>query len=239
MPREPEFPPLIAGHCVGQDDPFAVAAKAAASGKAGGGDLYWSDTEHALRAAIVLEPEPDTQHAEVIQLATMVALADCIGALSPPEVGLFFRWPEKITVNGAVAGEARLIPGPPSTGVAAAWLIAGVDINIRAEHPVLEPGRTPEVTTLWDEGCSGLHLVTLLESFARHFNTWIHTFETDGARPVLEAWLARAEGRNETLTVKLGDTDWIGTFLGLDECGDLILRTEQGTELLSLKDALL
>lgn len=239
MPREPEFPPLIAGHCVRQEDPFAVAAKAAASGEAGGGDLYWSDTDYALRAAIVLEPEPDAKHAEAIHLATMVALGDCIGALSPPEVGLFFRWPDKISVNGAVAGEARLIPGPPSTGGAAAWLIAGVDVNIRAEHPVLEPGRTPDVTTLWDEGCGGLHLVSLLESFARHFNTWIHTFETDGVRPVLEAWLARAEGRNETVTVRLGETDWTGTFLGLDECGDLILKTEQGTELLSLKDALL
>jgi biotin-(acetyl-CoA carboxylase) ligase len=112
-------------------------------------------------------------------------------------------------------------------------------LRIRAERPVLEPGRTPNVTTLWDEGCGGIRLVPLLESFTRHFNTWVHTFETDGARPVHEAWLQRAEGRGEPITVALGGVEHAGAFLGLDENGDLILKTESGTELLPLKQALL
>ena len=237
--HEPQFPPLIAGHCVAAADPFVVAAKDAASGKAGAGDLYWSDTELRLRAAIVLEPEADASHVEAVHLATMVALGDCIGALSPPEVGIFYRWPDKICANGAVVGFARFIAGPKDGEAVPAWLITGVDVSIRAGHRALEPGRTPDVTTLWDEGCGSLHLVPLLESFTRHLNTWIHTFEVDGPQPVHEAWLARVEGRGKTVAVQLGNDEHIGTFLGLDECGDLILKTERGTELLSLKDALL
>lgn len=239
MQHEPELPPLIAGHCVATADPFAVAAKDAASGKAGAGDLYWSDTEHRLRAAIVLEPEADATHVEAVHLATMVALGDCIGALSPPEVGIFYRWPDKICANGAVVGEARFAAAPRERGKPPAWLVTGVDVNIRAEQPVLEPGRTPDVTTLWDEGCGGLRLVPLIESFARHLNTWVHTFETDGPRPVHEAWMARAEGRGEPITLRIGEAERKGTFVGLDEGGDLILKGEQGTELVSLREALL
>ncbi len=239
MAHEPVFPPLIAGHCVKAADPFAVAAEQAAAGTAGAGDLYWADHEHQLRAAIVLEPDADAAHVEAIHLATMVALGDCIGALSPPEVGIFYRWPDKICANGAVVGMARFVAGPPADGAAPAWLITGVDVSIRAEHPNFEPGRTPDITTLWEEGCGDIRLVPLLESFARHLNTWIHTYETDGTRPVHEAWMARAEGRGETIVVGVGNVERSGTFLGLDECGDLILKTERGTELLSLKDALL
>lgn len=239
MPRAPEFPPLITGHSVAASDPFAVAAAEAAAGRAGGGDLYWADTDHQLNAAIVLQPEEDVVHVEAVHLATMVALGDCIGALSPPEVGIFYRWPDRICANGAVLGSARFIAAPREGDRAPAWLVSGVDVSIRAEHPVLEPGRTPDTTTLWDEGCGGIHLVPLIESFSRHLKTWVHTFEADGAGPVLEAWLARAEGRGEAVALSVGNVEREGTFLGLDENGDLILKTERGTELLSLKDALL
>jgi biotin-(acetyl-CoA carboxylase) ligase len=238
MQHEPQFPPLLAGHCVAAADPFMVAAEQAASGRAGAGDLYWTDTEHQMRVAIVLEPEPGTAHVEGVHLATMVALGDCIGALSPPEVGVFYRWPDKICANGAVVGIARFVAGPRD-GATPAWLITGVDVSIRAENPVLEPGHTPDVTTLWDEGCGDIRLIALLESFARHLKTWIHTFETDGLRAIHEAWLARAEGRGEAITVTVAGAVHAGTFLGLDECGDLILKTERGAELVSLKDALL
>jgi biotin-(acetyl-CoA carboxylase) ligase len=236
---EPRFPPLIAGHCVATADPFVVAAKQAASGDAGAGDLYWSDTEHRLRAAIVLEPDADAVHVEAVHLATMVALGDCVGALSPPEVGIFYRWPDTICVNGGVVGFARFIAGLKGASAVPAWLVTGVDVSIRAEDPALEPGLTPDVTTLWEEGCGEVRLLPLLESFSRHLNTWIHTFETEGTRPVHEAWLARAERRGESIAVKLGGEERTGTFLGLDESGDLILRTDRGTELLSLKGALL
>ncbi|MGH6923449.1 MAG: biotin/lipoate--protein ligase family protein [Propylenella sp.] len=239
MPHAPEFPPLIAGHCVESADPFVVAAKQAASGEAGAGDFYWSDIDHRLRAAIVLEPDADAKNVETVHLTAMVALGDCIGALAPPEVGIFYRWPDKICVNGAVAGLARFFAGPKDGDRAPAWLVSGVEVGLYAEDPAIEPGLTPDVTTLWEEGCGDIRLVPLLESFARHLNTWLHTFEVDGAPPVLEAWLARAEGRGETVALSFAGAEHRGVFLGLDESGDLILKTEKGVELLSLKDALL
>jgi BirA family transcriptional regulator, biotin operon repressor / biotin---[acetyl-CoA-carboxylase] ligase len=239
MLRQPEFPPLIAGHHVGDADPFLAASNAAASGKAGAGDLFWSEVEHQLRAAIVLEPEAREADVEGIHLATMVAIGDCIGALAPPEVGIFYRWPDKICANGAVVGVARFSESPTERGAAPSWLVSGIDVNIRAEREVADPGATPDVTTLWDEGCGEITLLPLLESFARHLNAWIHTFETDGVRSVHEAWMARAEGRDRTVSLTLGGVPKTGTFLGLDEKGSLVLRTEGGTELLALKDALL
>lgn len=236
--HEPFFPPLITGHRVA-GDAVAAAVSEASAGRAGAGDFYWCGIEHRLNAAIVLEPEDGDRHVETIHLATMVALGDCIGALAPPEVGIFYRWPDKISANGAEIGTASFVSGPRDGASAPAWLVTGVDLRIRAKQTDPEPGRTPDITTLWDEGCGGILLVPLLESFARHLNTWIHTYETDGARAVHDAWLTRAEGRGEPFSLTLGGIEHAGTFLGLDESGDLILKTAGGVELISLKDAIL
>ncbi len=236
----PAFPPLLTGHAVAPpDDAFSLACRRAASGRAGAGDVFWGRSRNDLDVAIVLEPEVGVSQAREMLFVAMVALGDSIGALSPPEVGVFYRWPGMILVNGAEVGQARLALADPDEGEATPqWLAVGITIAIHPARDAPDPGANIDRTTLWDEGCGVLERNTLLESYSRHLKTWIHKWETEGVRAVREAWLARAEGRGETVTIAHDGATNTGTFLGIDEAGGLILKTGETTMILDLSKAL-
>jgi biotin-(acetyl-CoA carboxylase) ligase len=236
----PDFPPLLTGHAVVQPaDPFSLACRRAESNRAGAGDVFWSKSRHNLDVAIVLEPDVGESQAREMLFVAMIALGDSIGALSPPEVGIFYRWPHLILANGAEVGQARLAMAASDDDEAAPkWLVVGVTLAIRPARYAPDPGIDIERTTLWDEGCGDLDRNSLLEAYSRHLKTWIHRWETDGERPIREAWLARAEGRGETVTIAYDRGEKTGTFLGIDEAGGLILKTGETTLILDLSKAL-
>ncbi|MEM8794390.1 MAG: biotin/lipoate--protein ligase family protein, partial [Pseudomonadota bacterium] len=88
-------------------------------------------------------------------------------------------------------------------------------------------------TTLWDEGCGELTVVDLIDSSARHFMTWLNTWEEDGFTPVL----SQIDGRMEKEHA-LSFEGKSGTFLGMDENANLILKLDQGTDLVPVSEAL-
>lgn len=236
----PNFPPLLTGHAVAPPaDAFSHACRRAASGVAGAGDIFWGQSHADLDVAIVLEPEVGVAQAREMLFVAMVALGDCIGALGPPEVGIFYRWPGMILANGAEVGQARLAMADSDDGEAPPqWLVVGVTLAIRPARDAPDPGVDIERTTLWDEGCGDLGRNALLESYSRHLKTWIHRWETEGVRSVREAWLARAEGHGETVTIAYDGATKTGTFLGIDEAGGLILKAGETTLILDLSKAL-
>lgn len=240
MVDAPDFPPLLTGHAVAPPaDAFSLACRRAASGEAGAGDIFWSRSRNDLDVAVVLEPEVGENQAREMLFVAMVALGDCIGALSPPEVGIFYRWPDVILANGAEVGQARLAMAKSEGGDAPPqWLVVGASLAIRPARDAPDPGENIDRTTLWDEGCGDLDRNALLESYSRHLKTWLHNWETGGVRPVREAWLGRAEGRGETVTIAYDGDEKTGTFLGLDEAGGLILKAGETTTILDLSKAL-
>ncbi len=236
---DPTFPPLLTGHDVkGTDSPFDVACRRAASGALGAGDVVWSRNTSRIDLAIVLEPEVPLERAvEMLPLA-LVAAGDCIGALTPPQVGVSFTWPSVIRINGAVAGEARAgVGGNDGPGSVPDWLVVGLKLRHLREPHDPEPGQVPDITWLGEEGGGELTRTDFIESYSRHFLTWINTWNEDGFRPVHGSWLFRAHERDETARVPCGDGTREGRFLGLDEHGNLLLQTaDDATETLLLAD---
>ena len=231
MTGEPTFPPLIEGFRVDEgDEPSAEACRAASSGDGGAGDLFWSASEARFSLALILEPDVNAVTAMDMLFVAMVAFGDSIGAIAPPEVGVGYTWPQTLLVNGARVGSVsvRLAPGTGPRDVPE-WMVIELDARISAEEGMPEPGLHADRTTLWDEGCGELTRNMILESFVRHLKTWIHNWETDGVRAVREAWLARAVRPGEPASFDNGGGTVYGTFLGLDEAGNMLLKTDDAT----------
>jgi biotin-(acetyl-CoA carboxylase) ligase len=108
-------------------------------------------------------------------------------------------------------------------------MVAGVEMAMLGAPDRPEPGLAPEQTTLWDEGCADIDPVSLVESIARHFLAWLNIWQDDGFKAVHEAWLARCEERGGELALDHAGKRHHGRFLGLDEDGNLLLQTGQGT----------
>lgn len=235
---DPTFPPLLTGHAVkAPDRPFEVACREAETGTLGAGDLVWARNLDRVQAALVLEPDVPPDRAREMLFVAMVAAGDAIGALAPPEVALTWDWPASLRANGGLIGGLSLaLPEEMGDDGAPVWLVIGLEIALRPDGRSAEPGHDPDRTTLQDEGCGDLDRTGLIEAWARHLLAWIDTWQQDGFAPVHEAWMFRAGGRGEHITVEHEGASHEGTFLGLDDHGGLLLKGSDGTVVLEVGD---
>jgi biotin-(acetyl-CoA carboxylase) ligase len=223
---DPTFPPLLDSHPVKSPDrPFAVACAAAEGGRAGAGDVFWARAVERMDVAIVLEPEVGLDQAMQMPFAAMVALGDALGAIAPPEIGVYYRWPGDIVLNGARAGSVSFaLPEDAGPGAVPRWLVIAATVTLRSDRNDPEPGRDTDNTTLEEEGGSGITRTELIESFCRHFLVWVHTWEEEGFRQINEIWVERARQLAEEI-----EADGVtGTILGLDEAGNLLVKPAEG-----------
>ncbi|MEF2549785.1 biotin/lipoate--protein ligase family protein [Aurantimonas sp. A2-1-M11] len=237
---DPQFPPAFTGHPVAAGhDPFGAAVQAAMTGTHGAGDLFWScDTDRAA-AAIVLEPDVALSQAAQMLPLLMVAIADALGGIGPPNLALTFRWPGTILANGAVIGGVRLHAcGARDPASIRERLVAGFALTIAASrNGPAEPGHDLAATALMEEGCGEMDRTLIIEAVARHFLSWIDDWTHDGFGSAHQSWTARTDARGEPVEIVLGDTIHRGTMIGLDESGGALLTIGEHTMLLPLTDA--
>lgn len=236
---DPTFPPLLTGHSVkAPERPFETACRGAASGDFGAGDLVWARNLDTMLVAVVLEPDVDRAAAGEMLYVAMVAAGDSIGALAPPEVAITWDWPATLRANGGRIGGLRLAMAPQETDGVPDWMVVAIEVAIAPQGRIGEPGQDPDRTTLYDEGCGELDRTMLIESWSRHLLSWIDTWQQDGFKPVHDAWMFRASARNETVRVRKGQEEIEGTFIGLDDHGNMLLKRDSGTVLIETADAL-
>ena len=174
---------------------------------------------------IVLEPDVPLSQAVQMGPTLMVAIADALGAIGPPNVALTFSWPFTILANGGRVGRV-VIAAPKGAGLqdVPPFLIVGFDIALSNKaNGSEEPGRHPGTTALHEEGCGEIDSIALIEAAARHFLSWIDSWQQDGFRAVHQSWLARAHDLNGPVAGRLGKVSWSGKMIGLDEEGGLLV----------------
>lgn len=227
-----EFPPLLTGIAV-PGDPVA-AAVASVDQEVEPGAVFYGTDPNKLEAALVLAPESALADALPVVFAITLGLNDAIGALGPPELALHLVWPDRVRVNGALCGRIQAFSSTHDPDAEPDWLILALDIPVQASSDV-EPGLTPDETSLYEEGCGDLSTPELVEAWARHMMNWLHIFLTEGFEPLHAEWRVKAHGLGEDI-----DYPEPGTFIGLDERGGMLLKGKDNqTRLLSLPGALL
>ena len=163
----------------------------------------------------------------------MVACGDCLGVLTPPKVGVTFHWPGTIRVNGGLIGGVRAaidsVDETPERNPE--WMILETSIRLKHTDRTFEPGQNPEITALSEEGCPELTRSEFIESFSRHFLTWLNHWNDDGFKPVHDAWLFRTEDLNQEIEFEGAKPGQTGLFLGLDESGNLLIPRISGARI--------
>lgn len=236
---DPTFPPLLTGYDVkAGESAFRTACRRASAGELGAGDLVWSRGSACIEVAVVLEPEVGMETAVQMLPLFMVGLGDCLGSITPPQVGVTFIWPDIVCVNGGRAGQVRAAAAKTDgENDIPRWMVIGLEVAHQRRPDDPEPGEVPDRTWLSEEGCAELTPSEIIESYSRHCLTWINTWNDDGFRPVHDSWMFRAERRDQEITIDYRGETLSGAFLGLDDNGNLLLREPGGeTRLLLLSD---
>ncbi len=230
----PAFPPLLRGEEAGAGvDPFAKAVSAAVTGTDAGLVVY-NIEPHMIRAAVVLAPEAPLQDAMAMVFAASLGFGDALGALAPPEVGVHMDWPGGLRVNGARCGHIRAAAPEIDPEQEPDWLVIGLEVPVFPIGDTVEPGESPDNTTLTEEGCGEVSPARLVESWARHMLVWINRWLEDGMTPLHADWRARAFSLGEDVALELAGEKFAGTFVGLDERGGMLLRRGDETTLVPL-----
>jgi len=188
----PRLPPLLQPIPV-EGSAFDAAYAHAAAG-ADPGTLTWTPRRDRLDCAVVLAPDRPLAQTRPAVCVVLLALADALGALGPPKVAVRFGWPDRVVVNGALAGGLRFA-APPGVAEAAVpdWAVVGVTVDVLGAADDDSPGLHPERTALREEGFGDLSPLELLESFARHLLARMDAWESDGFAPLRRDWLRHAD----------------------------------------------
>ncbi len=209
----------------GAEDGTLVWAREQSGGRGRRG-RRWESPRGNLYVSLVLRPQCSLADAAQLGFVAALGIGDAIGSVAPPLIEVTYKWPNDVLVNGRKAA-GILLESQGTVGSACDWLVLGLGVNL-ASFP---EGTEFPATSLRFEGCPPeVTEVALLESFGKHFLTWVNRWLGEGFAPIRKAWCNHAHGLGEATRVRLAREELAGVLKDLDETGALILGQDGGGE---------
>src|SRR5438067_8120825 len=170
-------------------DAFAHAVTLAP--QRGAGTLVYVGRFDVAEFAVVLEPTDPLAQGRRVFYAGMAALADAIAVSASPETAIHIEWPDALYVNWALVGGGRLAwPAKTRAGNIPEWLVFGATIRT-ASGTGVDPGLTPDVTALDEEGFAEISSNNIIEGFARNLMLLLNNWQGGGFAAVRKSYFER------------------------------------------------
>jgi len=184
----------------------------------------WSSPSGNLYCSILLRPNCDAAEGARLSFLVAVALFNTLKQVLPDTTSMALKWPNDILIDGKkVAG--ILLESRSNSDNQLDWLIVGTGVNVTT-FPTVTDGLA---ATSIDQAGASVKLETLLYSYASHFLDLYQAWKEDGFAFIRDAWLDKASGRGERVTVKLANSQFSGIFKDMDLSGALMLTLDDGS----------
>ncbi len=178
----------------------------------------WFSPSGNLHLSVILDPGPVPARASELAFVASVALREALSGLAP-DAAFACKWPNDILCGGAKIAGMLLENHAP-------LVVLGVGVNVAAAPP--SDMIQYRATSLRAIGCAA-DADAVSAGFRERLLGWHARWLADGFATVRSAWLDRAVGIGEPVTVRLADTRVLeGRFGGLDANGALLLDTPDG-----------
>lgn len=218
----------------GAADRTCVWAREQGTGRGRRGRAWFSPRGN-LFASVIVRGRRHLSDAALLSFVTSLAVADTLAGLLPPNQVCSLKWPNDVLLNGGkVAG--ILLETEGTAGDWTDWVVIGCGLNI-----VAAPADVPYPATCLhaalaaedDERSVGsvrtaCTVERVLPLFLASLGVWLDRFRREGFAPIRWAWLDRAQGLGEPITVRLPDRTLEGLFQGVEPSGALLLRPTGG-----------
>lgn len=189
----------------------------------------WGMPEGNFAATLLMRPAGTAAEAAHRSFVAALALAEAFVAVGADAADITLKWPNDVLLTGGkVAGILLESQGDGRGGVAHLAIGIGVNLASAPAREELEPGAMPPVSL---KGATGIDVApeAFLLPLAIAFDRLERQVSTYGFAPIRTAWLSRAARLGQVLTARLPDAEVTGTFVDVDDTGNLVLQTPQGT----------
>jgi len=194
----------------------------------------WQSPTGNFAATLVMRPEGGPAQAALRSFVAALALQRALTAYVAP-ARLALKWPNDVLLDGGkVAGILLESAGAPGE---VAWLSIGIGINLVAAPPpemVEADALTP--VSLAGQGDAAPTPDEMLTVLARQFAELETTFGQFGFDPIRRAWLDHAARLGQPIRARTAKAELIGTFLDMDNQGQLVLETAKGRTVIPAAD---
>jgi BirA family biotin operon repressor/biotin-[acetyl-CoA-carboxylase] ligase len=215
------------GHSGAPDGTLVIADRQTA-GRGRLGRSFFSPGGRSLYLSLLLRPEMPLEHVHRHVFAAAVAVADTARAALPSRCQVEIKWPNDVLLEGKKTSGINLPVHVEAERVAFAVLGVGVNVNLAA-HEL--PDELREIaTSLFISGGKSLDRVEFCEQLLAQLEREIDLVRAGSFEAVLERF--RKSFRMTGTKVRIGGPgvarEVIGTVLGVDEEGALLLRPSNG-----------
>jgi BirA family biotin operon repressor/biotin-[acetyl-CoA-carboxylase] ligase len=207
----------------GADEGTLVWVKEQTAGR-GRFDHQWLSEPGNLHCAIVLRLDEPMAVAVQVNYVAAVSLATAIAGLVTPMTELRYRWPNDVLLNNLKVAGILLDPCVVNNGNVEC-LVLGINVNVKTHPNDLDDN----AANMHADGFSKSTDAELLESFSRHFLSWINRWAEEGFGPIAKAWIQRANGVGQPIQLQLAKEIVNGEFVELDSEGALVVKLVDDT----------
>ncbi|MCM5551799.1 biotin--[acetyl-CoA-carboxylase] ligase [Pleomorphomonas sp. NRK KF1] len=206
-----------------------VVARRQTAGRGRRGRIWTSEPGNLYSSLMLRDPIAEARLGE-LPLVVALAVHDAVAAALPPfaRADLAIKWPNDVLYAGAkICGILIEASSTPEGRV----VVAGIGINCNHHPDVTLYSATDLAAAGYPTEPEALFAL-LAAAMARRLAEW----QAGEFASLREAWLDRARGIGEAITVRLPTREIAGVFSGLDAEGRLLLRHDGGLEAISAGD---
>jgi BirA family biotin operon repressor/biotin-[acetyl-CoA-carboxylase] ligase len=212
----------------GAPDGTLVIADRQTAGRGRLGRSFFSPGGRSLYLSLLLRPAMPVEHVHRHVFAAAVAVAEAARAALPERCAVEIKWPNDVLIDGRKTSGINLPVHVDAERVVFAVLGVGVNVNLAA-HEL--PDELREIaTSLAIAGGKSLDRVGFCEELLAQLEREIESLRAGAFPAVLERF--RKSFRMPGAVVRIGGPgvarEVIGTVLGVDEEGALLLRPSTG-----------
>jgi BirA family biotin operon repressor/biotin-[acetyl-CoA-carboxylase] ligase len=206
----------------GERGPLWVTAGRQTAGRGRRGRAFVSEPGNLFATLLLTDPSPADRAAELSFVASL-ALHDAVAEIAPmlgPRLQL--KWPNDVLCGGAKFS-GILVEGESGVGRPLATVI-GIGVNC-ADHPADLPYPATDLATCGTRVTPAMLFSALSRTMTRRLAEWARG---DGFAAIRTAWLERASGLGDLVSIRFPDRTLDGRFEALDAAGRLVLRLADG-----------
>lgn len=203
----------------GEDEGYVLQALQQTSARGRHGNK-WDAPMGNLYMSALLRPECSLNDAGQLSFVTAVALSAAMDEyIDATKHKKTLKWPNDLLVDGLKISGILLESNLMADGSLDS-IVLGVGVNI-----FKAPDLAVDIQSVSHQP---VYVNVFRDTFLKQLSHFYGIWQSKGFTPIQEAWLKQAHGLNETITARLPNETFKGTFKGIDERGALSIEVEAG-----------